>query len=243
MISIGNFFFKYRNLIFPLFALAIFIPSPPVFSAEVFGAHYYTIPMVVGLLIALFGQVTRAVTIALKYIVRGGKGKKVYADVLVVDGIFNHCRNPLYVGNISMLAGVAVMSNSLYFIVIAVPLFCFIYQAIVLAEENFLRSKFGAQFEAYCNRVNRWIPSFSGLGKTFSSMEFNWKRYVVKEYNTVYLLLVSIYIVLLMKHPRLVELSNESKIQVSAIVILTLTAVYLFIRYLKKSHKLVPSAS
>ena len=242
MIPIGNFFFRYRNLIFPLFALVIFIPSPPVFSPERFGDNYYLIPMVLGLFIALFGQLTRAVTIALKYIVRGGKGKQVYADDLVVDGIFNHCRNPLYVGNILMLAGVAVLSNSLYFVIIAVPLFCFIYQAIVLAEENFLRNKFGAQFEAYTKRVNRWIPDFRGLGKTFASMEFNWKRYVVKEYNTVYLLLVSIYIVLLMKHPGLVALSSDEKIKLSAIVVLSLTAVYLFVRYLKKSHRLVPAS-
>src|SRR5436190_6779835 len=106
MVKIGNFFFKYRNLVFPIFGLAIFIPSPPVFSERVFGPDYYAIPMMLGIPIALLGQLIRALTIGLKYITRGGKDKKVYADDLVTEGVFHHCRNPLYVGNILMLLGV-----------------------------------------------------------------------------------------------------------------------------------------
>ena len=78
------------------------------------------------------------VTIGLAYIIRGGKNKKVYAEDLVTTGIFAHCRNPLYVGNILMLAGVGILSNSLLYVVIMIPFFLFVYQAIVLAEENFL---------------------------------------------------------------------------------------------------------
>lgn len=238
MIAIGNFFFKYRNLLFPIFALSLFIPSPPLFTESVFGENYYLIPMVSGIVIAVFGQVVRAFTIALKYIKRGGKDKKVYADDLVTEGIFNHCRNPLYVGNVAMLFGVALVSNSMLFILVTVPVFLFIYQAIVLAEENFLRNKFGASFDQYCQRVNRWIPNFKGLGQTLGNSEFNWKLYVVNEYNQVYLLLLSIYIVLITHHPKLILLSNEEKIRISIIVFVVLSVIYLFVRYLKKSNRL-----
>jgi protein-S-isoprenylcysteine O-methyltransferase Ste14 len=112
MIAIGNFFFKYRNLLFPvIILLVIFIPSPPVFTEKVFGPTYYWIPVIAGIAIALFGQLIRAVTIGLKYMVRGGKNKEVYAEDLVTEGIFNHCRNPLYVGNILMLMGAGLISN------------------------------------------------------------------------------------------------------------------------------------
>lgn len=239
MIRIGNFFFTYRNLVFPIFALSIFIPSPKLFTPETFGPNYYSIPMILGLVIAISGQVIRAATIGLKYIVRGGKDKKVYADGLVVEGMFRHCRNPLYVGNILMLAGVGIMSNSLFFILIGIPFFMFIYQAIVRAEENFLSNKFGAEYDAYCSKVNRWIPNFSGLSETFGSMDFNWSRYVIKEYNTVYMLLLSIFIILMTHHPDLLQLPNDQKITLSAVTVGILTIVYLFVRYLKKSRKLV----
>ena len=167
--------------------------------------------MALGIGIALFGQSIRAFTIALKYIVRGGKDKKVYAEDLVIEGVFHHCRNPLYVGNILMIFGVGLVSNSLYFLLFTLPLFCFIYQAIVLAEENYLRNKFGKQFDDYVKSVNRWIPNLKGLASTVASMEFNWRRYVVNEYNTVYLLLLSIYIVLVIHHPELTKLETGRK--------------------------------
>lgn len=135
--------------------------------------NFYVYPMIFGLSIAIFGQLIRACTIGLRYIVRGGRNKKVYATGLVTDGLFHDCRNPLYIGNILMLLGVAFLSNSLVFILIAVPFFGFIYQAIVLAEENYLKTKFGKAYEAYCKNVNRWIPKLKGVRETFGSMKFN----------------------------------------------------------------------
>ncbi|MDZ7607163.1 MAG: isoprenylcysteine carboxylmethyltransferase family protein [Cyclobacteriaceae bacterium] len=237
MISIGNFFFKYRNLLFPVFASTIFIPSPVIFTEGIFGPYYYLFPLVLGIIIALSGQVILAATIGLKYIKRGGKDKKVYADTLVTQGIFEHCRNPLYVGNIMMLTGVGLISNSLIFMVIVVPVFCFIYQAIVLAEENFLRSKFGGDYDLYCKRVNRWIPNVTGLSKTFGSMEFEWKRYLRKEYNTVYLLFLSIGIVLFTFVPPVVDLEKDEKIRYGLVYFFFFSIIYLLVKYLTKRKK------
>ena len=143
MVSIGNFFFKYRNIIFILFYAVLFVPSPPLFSGKLLGSDFYIWPIVLGLVITCLGQAIRGATIGLAYIVRGGKEGKPYADGLVTEGIFSHCRNPLYVGNILMLLGVGILANSLIYVALMMPVFLFIYQAIVLAEENFLRSKFG----------------------------------------------------------------------------------------------------
>src|SRR5690606_2454227 len=123
----------------------------------------------------------------LAYIIRGGREGKVYAEKLVTSGIFRHCRNPLYVGNILMLLGVGVLSNSLLYVVVVMPFFLLIYHSIVLAEENFLRGKFGQGFDQYCSSANRWVPSLRGISDTFSSMQFKWKRWILKEYNTQYI--------------------------------------------------------
>lgn len=238
MISIGNFFFKYRNLLFILLYAALFIPSPPLFSPEKFGPHYYLWPIIVGLLVTVSGQLIRGATIGLAYIIRGGRGGKVYAEELVTSGIFSHCRNPLYVGNILMLAGVGILSNSLLYVALFIPLFLFIYQAIVLAEENFLRGKFGAAYDAYTRRVNRWIPNLRGIGHTFSQMHFKWKRWILKEHTTQFIWLIGIALILLLNYPELTGGNTALRNRLLAIVLALLTAVYLLVRYLKKTGKL-----
>ena len=232
MIQIGNFFFKYRNLLFILLYGLLFLPSPELFTENIFHADYRTWPLVIGLFVTILGQAIRGATIGLAYIVRGGKDKKVYAEHLVSTGIFSHCRNPLYVGNILMLLGVGILANSLVYVAIIMPLFLFIYQAIVLAEEHFLRGKFGADFDAYCAKVNRWVPSLKGISATFSSMEFNWKRWVLKEYTTQFIWLAGIALLII----RLYQI--EDVMTNSAYAVILLAIGYALVRYLKKSGKM-----
>lgn len=232
MIQIGNFFFKYRNLLFILLYGLLFLPSPELFTENIFGADYKTLPLVIGLIVTVLGQAIRGATIGLAYIVRGGKDKKVYAEHLVSTGIFSHCRNPLYVGNILMLLGVGILANSFIYVAIIIPFFLFIYQAIVLAEEHFLRGKFGADFDLYCAKVNRWIPSMKGIGATFSSMEFNWKRWVLKEYTTQFIWLAGIALLVI----RLYQIEDVMTNSIYATI--TLAIGYAIVRYLKKSGKM-----
>lgn len=238
MVTIGNFFFKYRNWIFILFYAALFIPSWPLFTESVFGSHYYMWPLCLGLFITCLGQLIRGLTIGLAYIVRGGKDGKPYADGLVTEGIFNHCRNPLYVGNILMLLGVGILANSLFYVAVMIPVFLFIYQAIVLAEENYLRGAYGNSFDVYCKKVNRWWPSLTGLGSTFKSMRFNWKRWVLKEYNTQFVWLTGITAVILLTYPQLTTTGTKQRWILFACITVALGLTYLTVRYLKKSGKM-----
>jgi len=240
MIAIGNFFFKYRNNLFIILYLLLFVPSPPIFSREQLGPNYYLYPVILGLLVTFSGEIIRGITIGLAYIIRGGRDKKVYAETLVTEGIFRHCRNPLYVGNILMLLGVGILANSLVYVGIVMPLFLFIYQAIVLAEENFLRNKFGTQFDAYCTRVNRWLINFSGISETFKGMRFNYKRWLLKEYNTLMVWLTGIVAILIFKYPEIVP-EPDNRIIIFAVIVLVLGALYGYVRYLKKSGKMTDS--
>lgn len=238
MVEIGNFFFRYRNGIFILFYAAFFLPGPVLFSAEQFGPHYHWWPVVLGLSVTIAGQLVRGATIGLAYIIRGGRSGKPYAEGLVTDGIFNHCRNPLYVGNILMLLGLGILSNSLYYVALMIPVFVFIYQAIVLAEENFLRGRFGPGYEEYCRHVNRWLPRLQGIGQTFAGMQFNWKRWVLKEHTTQYVWLVGIYALLLLKYPEFTQGDMAFRNGLLAVGLSCLTALYLSVRYLKKSGRM-----
>ena len=85
MVRLGNFLFRNRNGIFPLFYLMLFVPSREVFPNPVTA-------MIIGFSVTTIGQLIRAMTIGLVYIIRGGKDRRVYAEDLVVTGIFAHCR-------------------------------------------------------------------------------------------------------------------------------------------------------
>lgn len=234
MVKLGNFLYHYRNFLFPIIYVLLFVPSPVIFQSPITA-------FVVGLIIALVGQAIRGATIGLEYIIRGGKNRRVYAENLVTGGIFSHCRNPLYVGNVLMIFGLGFIANSLLFVCIIGPLFIFIYQAIIRAEENFLLNKFGEEYAEYMRTVNRWLPDLSGLGNTLSSMTFNWKRMVLKEYNTTYFWTAAA-VLLLMKNIYLGRTHNISFEEARPFLItafVALTLGYALVRYLKKSGKMV----
>ena len=190
MVTIGNFFFRYRNGLFPLVYALLLFKSEPLLPD-------YRVAALAGLLVAASGQFLRAVTVGLEYIIRGGKHRQVYADKLVQGGMFAHCRNPLYIGNFIVVLGVGLASNSLLFLGVAVPFFVFAYWAIIAAEENWLRNKFGQEFDDYCARVNRLLPKLSGFSQTLAGMQFNWRRLITAEYGSAYLWMAAIPLVTL----------------------------------------------
>ena len=139
-----------------------------------------------GVCIALAGLLVRAVTIGYEYIVRGGRNRRVYADDLVQGGIYSLTRNPMYVGNGLLIIGCALIFDAPGFYVAAIPLTVLAYASIIAAEEDYLRTKFGAEFDAYCERVNRIVPRLGGFREATAGMRFNWRRLVTKEYNTFF---------------------------------------------------------
>jgi len=235
MKKLGNIIFKYRNVIFPVFFALLLFRTRPAFGWEHLEKWGYPI----GLAVALTGQTVRALTIGLAYIIRGGRKRKVYAETLVKNGMFAHCRNPLYLGNILIVIGLGIFANSILFYYIGIPLFMFMYIAIIMAEESYLTDKFGEEYIEYCKNVNRFIPNLSGMGKTMRSMTFSWRRLIVKEYGTTYMWIICM-ILLIMKN----QYTRYSR-EVNGTVLLFLFLLFIFVtflyavaRYLKKSKRL-----
>ncbi len=217
MIKIGAFFFRFRDALFPFAFLVVFLPGPHLFSDPLFAA-------VLGFAITAAGQFVRAATIGLRYIRRGGKYRRVYAEDLVTEGLYSHSRNPMYVGNLAILVGVAVASNSWACVAVAVPFFLFVYFAIIAAEEAYLREKFGATFDAYVRDVPRWLPLPKGFGATLANSQFHWRRVLVREYNTPFGWVVGICTIALWNLSRegLFEASSRSvRFLVAAIIVAT----------------------
>ena len=232
MVRIGNFLFHYRNGIFPLVYALLFLKSRPVVDD-------YRLAAMLGFFVALAGQFLRAVTVGLEYIIRGGRGRQVYAEKLVQGGIFAHCRNPLYVGNFAILLGIGLASNSWLFLGIGMPFFAFAYCAIIAAEENYLRNKFGKEFDNYCARVNRLVPNFSGVSQTLTGMKFNWRRLITAEYGSAYVWLAAIILVTLKNLWLNGEYGPRNPVVWRLWMLLAaVTIAYLAARFLKKSGRL-----
>ena len=111
---------------------------------------------------------------------RGGRNHRVYADDLVTEGLFRHTRNPMYVGKFFMVLGAGIASNRWPSLLAITAAYAFMYQAITLAEEAYLREKFGAAFDEYCRDVPRWWPRLRGLEETFARTRFNWARVLAR---------------------------------------------------------------
>lgn len=236
LIAAGNFFFRCRNALFPVIGLTALLLGPPRFA---FGDR--TIDAYLDLLgasIAIAGQGLRAVTIGYEYIIRGGRQGKVHAERLVQGGVFAHCRNPLYLGNLLIVVGIAVVANSALFYLIGIPFFVFAYAAIIAAEEDFLRAKFGAGYEDYCRRVNRIWPDWRGFRASIAGMRFNWRRLVVKEYGTTFAL--ALWIVGIRAYTLIENLGEAAWPEIRHLVwwLVPIVVAYVFVRFLKRSGRL-----
>jgi protein-S-isoprenylcysteine O-methyltransferase Ste14 len=233
LIKLGNFLFRNRNGIFPPFLSNAVCSLARSISKSCYSDDHW-------IQRHDHGSISKNSHHWLGYIIRGGKDRRVYAEDLVTTGIFSHCRNPLYVGNILILVGLGIASNSLLFMAVFTPLFLFFWQAIVLAEENYLRDKFGEQYNDYCKRVNRWLINFNGIGKTLRSMQFKWKRVIIREYNSTYIWMTGAVLILMKHfyfHDKQFDFRKNLPVFISILILLLL--LYLFARYLKKSRKLV----
>ena len=76
---------------------------------------------------------------------------------LVVDGIYQRTRNPLYLGMTLVYLGLGVAAASLWAVGLVVPLIGVINAGVVAREERYLERKFGDAYRAYKARVPRWF--------------------------------------------------------------------------------------
>jgi protein-S-isoprenylcysteine O-methyltransferase Ste14 len=92
-----------------------------------------------------------------KHLGGGGPGMKIPPERLVTGGPYAWCRNPMYLGHLIFLLGLALTLQS---VVALGPLVLtlVLLQMHVLEDEKRLQELFGVDYEAYAARVNRWIP-------------------------------------------------------------------------------------
>lgn len=79
------------------------------------------------------------------------------ASAIVTTGIYRLSRNPIYLGDASILTG-AVLWFGAWPSLVLVPVFvAIITRRFIQPEEQRLRDAFPAEFDAYAARVRRWL--------------------------------------------------------------------------------------
>lgn len=115
--------------------------------------------MLIGAVMALLGELLRFWGVAYAGSLTRATGS-VGALQVIVAGPYAFVRNPLYLGNILLYAGIGVMANALFpwLVIVALAYFAFQYLSIVSLEEEFLEKEFGPRYLEFKTHVPQFIP-------------------------------------------------------------------------------------
>ena len=77
------------------------------------------------------------------------------ATALVTRGPFAFSRNPIYLGNTLMMAGVGLAVGNPWFIATGLAAALLVERLAIRREEQYLDARFGQAWRDYCARVGR----------------------------------------------------------------------------------------
>jgi len=83
--------------------------------------------------------------------------KPARASKLVTGGVFRWSRNPIYLGDLLILAALAVWLGQIANLALLPAFVAYIGRFQIRAEERALAARFGAEYAAYRARVRRWL--------------------------------------------------------------------------------------
>lgn len=76
---------------------------------------------------------------------------------LVVDGMFTVTRNPMYLGMLLVLIGIATLTGSLSPFIVPLLFVPTLNARVIRHEETMLEKRFGDDYRDYRRRVRRWL--------------------------------------------------------------------------------------
>jgi protein-S-isoprenylcysteine O-methyltransferase Ste14 len=234
LIRVGDFLFKWRNYLFPVIVLGLFLPFVPT-ASYMNSVALEEAKDAFAIFLVLAGLAFRSMTIGWAYIKRGGLNKQVYADKLVTGGFFGVCRNPLYVGNILIYVGLFVLHGHPLVIILGTALYIFIYLAITAAEEYFLTGKFGEEYSRYCAAVPRFIPDFSKYKAATAGMNFSVRRALFKDYTTIFNSILAVVVVESIENIRNATSAWDPMMLFSLSLFACATVLFVSVGYIKKT--------
>ena len=146
--DIRNFLFSNRSFTPIPIAIAIIYFSDPKLPYFIYGS-----------ILVLLGESIRINAVRFA----GGvtRTMKVGAPSLCTSGPYSHTRNPLYLGNMIIYAGITLIAGGEYMVemcLLVVIFFTLQYFMIISLEEETLSKLFNDEYDMYCENVPRLFP-------------------------------------------------------------------------------------
>ncbi len=176
----GDWLFRRRGylpLVFlVLLAAAMIQPQIPGNSFELHEAWED-----VCLAISFVGLLVRAVVVGYAPADTSGRNTRTQiAKSLNTTGMYSIVRHPLYVGNFLIGLGITLVCWVWWLPVIYTLVFLLYYERIMLAEEVFLRRRFGDEFDRWAAATPAFWPRFSQWRRP--DLPFSFRNVLRREY-------------------------------------------------------------
>ena len=143
------------------------------------------------LAVSFTGLAVRIITVGRAPLGTSGRNtREQVAITLTTAGIYSVVRHPLYLGNYLIFIGMALWPHVWWLAVLTSCLFALYYERIMLAEEAFLRERFGDAFETWARATPAFIPKPRGWKP--SPVSFCWRTVAQREYNA-FLLIIGVF--------------------------------------------------
>jgi protein-S-isoprenylcysteine O-methyltransferase Ste14 len=107
----------------------------------------------------VFAPAPALVAWAISTMTRAGSNvpTRLPTTTIVETGPYRFTRNPIYLGMVLGLIGLAISFNSLWLLMMLVPFALVIRYGVITREEAYLERKFGDVYRRYCALVRRWL--------------------------------------------------------------------------------------
>jgi protein-S-isoprenylcysteine O-methyltransferase Ste14 len=179
----GNWFFRNRSylpvILYPLATIVLLVDFRKDLQLP------ELVFSIICLSISLLGLLVRILVIG--FTPKGTSGRntdKQVAETLNTSGIYSVVRHPLYLGNFLMWLGIILYVNNIWFAITTVLLFWLYYERIMFAEEQFLKGKFGEQYQKWSMTAPPFFPKLNGWQQ--ANLEFSFKNVLKREYNGLF---------------------------------------------------------
>ena len=233
----GHLLFRARNALAPVtLAMIVAVTRPGDFLAPFTAVRWLD---AAGVVTVATGLALRFWVMATSGVRRSGVRRRVVAPTLYADGAYGWTRNPLYLGNACVLAGLALVFDSRWLVFAGLPLALVAIACIVSAEERVLEQTFGHRYRDYCRTVPRFVPRHA---PSLRDSAFDWRRGLRKEHGPMFAATSAVATLLIVEHHSRLGTYGIRRTAALVVIWLCAAATWATVRRLKRTGRLVDAA-
>lgn len=189
----GEWLFRWRSYV-PLVLAPVLVGSMFNFTYLGGSEHVSDIWQLACFTVSIIGLAIRCYAIG--YAAPGTSGnstRSLKAKSMNTTGAYSLIRHPLYVGSFFMWLGIAMFPHNAFVVIILTLFFWLYYERIMMAEEEFLRTKFPKAFSVWAASTPAVFPNFRSWKPP--ERPFSVRRILRREYSGMFAV-VSIFTLL-----------------------------------------------